>query len=440
MLLAKSATEQNEAETLLDHSRQVVRMARKLYARLPLPVRIDASLEPDLEAAAAVHDIGKAAIGFQQMLEGKRPNWNGWRHEALSAVFASNLRVAEEVVFAVLTHHRQIPGDAQAESGGRLRWQGGLPEDWVPMLREWEINYLSALACWRQLCMEFGREELLSGSDQQLTGVALDPAWLNHKPLRKQGKCISASRRIRASLLRGLLMGADHLASAGHQGLPETINLAAFSPTFTLRDFQKNCAIRGHLILRAPTGSGKTEASLIWAAKNQVENGRFFYTLPYTAALNAMYLRLQKEFPEQKASIGLLHGRAAHHLYTSAEQDFPSDKTRATAEAQGRARLAKEMYFPARVCTPHQLLKFSLRGKGWEQMLAEIPGSCIVFDEVHSYNPALAGQTLATARLFASMGASLMFISATLPRFLQEEIQELIPAIIKSPDPNSQSD
>ena len=440
MLLAKSAAGQNKAETLLEHSRQVVLMARKLCARLPLPVKADESLNADLEAAAAVHDIGKAAVGFQEMLKGKRPNWNGWRHEALSAAFASNLRVAEEVIFAVLTHHRQIPGSVLAQDGGRLRWQGILPTDWLPMLREWEINESSALEFWRQLCLELGREDLSSEPNQKLTRVALDPAWLNNKPLRKQDKFISASRRVRTSLLRGLLMGADHLASAGHQELPEPINLAAFSPNFPLRDFQKNSAVKGHLILRAPTGSGKTEASLVWAAKNQVENGRFFYTLPYTAALNAMYMRLQQAFPNQESSIGLLHGRAAHHLYTSVEQDFPTDKARATAEAQGRARLAKEMYFPVRVCTPHQLLRFSLRGKGWEQMLAEIPGSCIVFDEVHSYDPALAGQTLATARLFASMGARLMFISATLPHFLQKKIQELIPATVQSPDPTSESD
>jgi CRISPR-associated endonuclease/helicase Cas3 len=98
------------------------------------------------------------------------------------------------------------------------------------------------------------------------------------------------------------------------------------------------------------------------------------------------------------------------------------------------------MYYSARVCSPHQLLRFTLRGKGWEQMLSEIPGACIVFDEVHSYDAALAGLTLGTARLFASMGATLMFISATLPQFLEEIIKELVPCTLISPDKNSKSD
>jgi CRISPR-associated endonuclease/helicase Cas3 len=98
------------------------------------------------------------------------------------------------------------------------------------------------------------------------------------------------------------------------------------------------------------------------------------------------------------------------------------------------------MYHTVRVCTPHQLLRYTLRGKGWEQILTEIPGACIVFDEVHSYDPALAGLTLGTARLFHKLGARLMFISATLPRFLERIIQDLVPCNLISPEPSSPRD
>lgn len=194
------------------------------------------------------------------------------------------------------------------------------------------------------------------------------------------------------------------------------------------------------MILRAPTGSGKTEAALLWAATNQSHNGRFFYTLPFTSALNAMHRRMQKEFRCFEDSIGLLHGRAAHHLYSAIETDLPSDKAVATLEARSRAALARGMYYTFRVCTPHQLLRFTLRGKGWEQMLTEIPGSCIIFDEVHSYDPALAGLTLGTAKVFQAMGAKLMFISATLPAFMEELIRQITHAIVISPKPTSETD
>jgi len=441
MLLAKSADISGRAESLFDHSRRVVFMARKLFARLPAVIESQDGLAADLERAAAIHDIGKAASGFQDMLNGTRSHWNGWRHEVLSAAFASLLGLPEEVILAVLTHHRQIPGRPPFNGGGRLLWHDDSPEDWSRMLADWRVNERLAVDCWRQLCAELGLEDhLLGGADPQISGIALDAAWLDNKITCRQAKSICSGPRIRASLLRGLLISADHLASAGVDILPPAVNLSSFSPSFKVRDFQASCAVSGHVILRAPTGSGKTEAALIWAGANQPENGRFFYTLPYTAALNAMHARLQDHFPEHKGSIGLLHGRAAHHLYEAAQQDYPADPQRATAEAFARARLAHEMYYPVRICTPHQLLRFALRGKGWEQMLSEIPGSCIVFDEVHSYDPALAGLTLSTARLFASMGARLMFISATLPKFLQGIIQQIIPSSLICPDPNSKTD
>jgi CRISPR-associated endonuclease/helicase Cas3 len=440
MLLAKSADAEGKEESLLDHSMAVARLSRKLFARLPSLLKEQERLEADLEAAAALHDVGKAASGFQEMLQGKKQNWNGWRHEVLSAAFASNLQVPEEVIFAILTHHQQIPGSTHAEGGNRLRWHANFPLDWPRIVADWQVNESLVADLWKQLCAELKREDLPSAAITELNGIALNPAWLNNKLFCPQCKGIPAASRLRASLLRGLLITSDHLASGGINDVPPPVDLRDFSPSFGLRDFQNRCAVTGNVILRAPTGSGKTEASLVWAAHNQAENGRFFYTLPHTAALNAMYGRLQDVFPQSKDSIGLLHGRAAHHLYDAEENDFPAERRKSAEEAKARARLAKDMYYPVRICTPHQLLRFTLRGQGWEQMLSEVPGSCIVFDEVHSYDPALAGLTLGTARLFVSMGASLMFISATLPRFLQEVIEKVIPCTAISPDGESKTD
>jgi CRISPR/Cas system-associated endonuclease/helicase Cas3 len=65
--------------------------------------------------------------------------------------------------------------------------------------------------------------------------------------------------------------------------------------TYQIKAGKKVC----NLILQSPTGSGKTEAALLWAQRNQKRNGRLFYTLPTTASLNAMYLRLKKSFNDK---------------------------------------------------------------------------------------------------------------------------------------------
>ncbi|MGB8936253.1 MAG: CRISPR-associated helicase Cas3' [Candidatus Nitrosopolaris sp.] len=81
------------------------------------------------------------------------------------------------------------------------------------------------------------------------------------------------------------------------------------------------------------------------------------------------------------------------------------------------------MYFPIRVCTPHQILRYTLQGKGWEAMLSEFPHSVFVFDEIHAYNPNLTGLTLATARYRTEHKATVMFLTVTLPTFVKEMIE-----------------
>jgi CRISPR-associated endonuclease/helicase Cas3 len=80
------------------------------------------------------------------------------------------------------------------------------------------------------------------------------------------------------------------------------------------------------------------------------------------------------------------------------------------------------MYFPIRVCTPHQILRYSLQGKGWEAMLSEFPHSVFVFDEIHAYNPKLIGLTMATVKYLTEHKAKCMFLTATLLTFIRKLI------------------
>ncbi|HEY0433882.1 MAG TPA: CRISPR-associated helicase Cas3', partial [Chitinophagaceae bacterium] len=273
-----------------------------------------------------------------------------------------------------------------------------------------------------------------------------------------QGKQIERERRWQASLLRGLLITSDHLASAidREKGLhPEILDvpkLVDFEDAIKRKElpegkdllsYQKKASeTKGNAILKAPTGAGKTLAAMLWASRNQSENGRFYYVLPFTASINAMARRFIEIFGRE--NVGVLHHKNADFLFRLMEKDEMSLKLK-NQQAKHLQSLAREMYHPIRISTPHQILRFALRGRGWETGLSEFVNSCVVYDEVHAFEPLITGLTLATAKLLQSdlFNARILFTSATIPRFLERLIKENL-EIDEShaiePNPNDEKD
>src|SRR6266498_2915474 len=171
-LLAKSADDRGVEEALLSHILRVVETARQLCGRLPFPTEERERLRQELDLAAALHDVGKGASGFQSCLRKERANWNGWRHEVLSAAFASNFAaVSEEVAFAVLTHHKQIPGQ---EEHGTLHWFASYGFDGLrSMCREFAENSAEIARVWEQICDYIGRPELKTDAKRLPSAVGL---------------------------------------------------------------------------------------------------------------------------------------------------------------------------------------------------------------------------------------------------------------------------
>ena len=76
ILWAKSVDEEidkdGNGESLFQHSLNVANNARKICERLPFPANERAKFAEILVEAGALHDIGKAASGFQKMLARQR--------------------------------------------------------------------------------------------------------------------------------------------------------------------------------------------------------------------------------------------------------------------------------------------------------------------------------------------------------------------------------
>lgn len=440
-LWAKSpAANENEGESLLAHTLSVISVSERICNSLPISIAQRQEIAREVILCAALHDSGKVALGFQLSL--RQTHW-GRRHEMLSLAIAS--AVAKELsvagLFAIATHHKPIEYFDDAFNGQQI------PSDRSNLWQEMVNNLLIH----KDLLIEYLKlissrvNFKIEGFETLSLETRLKKVWFNKE---YQSYRIDISQRRHASLLRGLLITADHIASAHQFDLTKIPVQKDYSAIISRKElkgnnilpFQQRCAeTKGNAILKAPTGSGKTAAILFWSAYNQAENGRLFYVLPHTASINAMHKRLQKIYGEK--IVGVLHHKNAAYLFRVFENDYSS--TDAAKMAQTISGLARELYHPIRVTTPHQILRVALHGKGWELGLAEFPNACFVFDEIHAFEPLLVGLTIATVTWLKSMGAKVLFASATLPSFLEKILREEIgihDENIISLDPENQDD
>ncbi len=424
-LWAKSpVANETKGESLLSHSLSVITVAKRICDSLPLRVSQRRAVAKEAVLCAALHDSGKAALGFQLSLRGQN-HW-GRRHEMLSLAIASKVANAlnAEGLFAIATHHKALDYFDDAFNGQQI--PAGRSEIWREMVddlmihKDLLIQYLNLISASAKFTM--------AGFDSLASETRLKKVWFNKE---YQAYKIDILQRRYASLLRGILITADHIASAHQFELPDVPVQKNYFEIIkrqelqakNIHPFQERCAeTEGDAILKAPTGSGKTAAILLWAANNQVENGRLFYVLPHTASINAMHRRLQKIYCDN--TVGVLHHKNAAYLFRLFENDYPSID--AAEMAKTISGLARELYHPIRVTTPHQILRVVLKGKGWELGLAEFPNACFVFDEIHAFEPLLTGLTIASVKWLKTMGAKVLFASATLPAFLEDILKNEI--------------
>ena len=182
----------------------------------------------------------------------------------------------------------------------------------------------------------------------------------------------------------------------------------------------------GQLMLSAPTGSGKTEAALLWSNRNQTETkgNRVFYVLPYTASINAMYNRLTELVSDEK--IGVLHGKAAYFVYQQLVDKEYTPQEAATA-AREEVGLTRKICRPYKVLTPFQLLKAFFGIRSFEMQMAEMSKGLFIFDEIHAYDPHTTALILTMIkRLREDYDANFCIMTATMPQFLRHKINDAI--------------
>lgn len=215
-------------------------------------------------------------------------------------------------------------------------------------------------------------------------------------------------------LIKGLLNKFDYTVSAGYENAESAIdlhekklvkNIEKFLNGKELRPAQKFMKMNRdkNLIVIAPTGSGKTEASLLW-----MNGEKSFYTLPLKVSSNAIYLRIKENY--EYKDVALLHSdaMAVYLREYNGNEDI--------GEKYERSKMSSQ---PLTVCTVDQLFRFVYRALGTEIFAATLKYSKLVLDEIQAYEPRVIATIIYGLKMIQEMGGKFAIITATFPPVLK---------------------
>lgn len=345
-----------------------------------------------------LHDIGKASPLFQKRLRVKpSPLEKIFRHEIASLFFlpVADRAIWPQLIEMIVAHHKSIAQDF-CKLGildlNRMYGEGVFKD------------HSQDFECWEPEAME-----LLAELGFTPVPLSLQDAYAAYlyaiEYCKKKKKGWSA--------WKGLLIGADHMASATYE-FQENLPYLFSIPDVRFYERQnklyplsliKSDVDKKHTFVKAPTGAGKTDF-LLKRCK-----GRIFYTLPFQASLNAMYERIRKDLKGTVTDIRLLHSISQLVI---------------TGDRVEEKIIQNKFGAAIKILTPHQFASIAFGTRGYEALLFDLQGCDIILDEIHTYSDIIQSIVLKLVEILANVGCRIHIGTATMPVILENAILEIL--------------
>ena len=222
-------------------------------------------------------------------------------------------------------------------------------------------------------------------------------------------------------IIKGFLHKCDYAASANlsievaNTKLLENLENLGYKwnepQKFMISNRDKN------VVLVAPTGIGKTEASLLWAG-----NEKTFFFLPLKVTTNAIYNRINNIMEHQ--NVGLLHSDNFSELLKT--NNNPEDILKSTMSR------SKQFLDGITVSTIDQLFEFVFKYNTFEYKLATLSKSKIIVDELQMYDPRMLASIIYGLKMICEMGGKIAIVTATLAPFINDLLDKHVGGFTKN--------